>query len=252
MEEFYEMVSTKKYNQLEILMKVIEDMSFRSYDYGRKAEDIELVNIYGNPLEGNINYLRAIKNKSRPILNKLHELFLENYKYNYNDPITDCLFNPLTTHNKFLNEIYFNIKNRLETNEEYKMIQEQKKMQQEEEDMRRLMELEKLFEEQKIKMEKLLLKKKEKLHCSVCGLLISKNNMSVHKKMKKCINFGKEKQGEEDIALLDEVEITTETTTEEKIPKDSFKCDCGMIQKKSNKTNHQNTKKCQRKRGLIE
>lgn len=166
---------------------------------------------------------------------------IRKYYYNNEEYLTNFLkdyYNKVHTH-------FIKLQNELEASEEYKMRMEQQKMQQEEETMRRLMELEKKMEEQKIK-------KKEKIPCSVCGLLISKNHMAVHKKSNKCINFGKNKQGEEDIALLDGVETTFSSEDTNKIPKYSFKCDCGMILTKSNKSNHQNTKKCQRKRGLIE
>jgi hypothetical protein len=243
MEEFYEMVSIQKHNQLEILLRVIEDMDSRSYDYGRKAEDIELVNIYGNPLENPIQYLRAIRDKSRPILTKLHELFLENYTYNYKQPALDSLYNPLTTHTKFLNEIYFNIKYRLETNEEYKMILEQKKMQQEEEETRRLMELEKLLEEKKNKKGEYYNKK---YPCPDCEKLISRSNLAVHRKTATCQKNAKNKKEEEDntVGLLDSIETSKEDTNP---PKGFYLCSCGEIIKITSKTSHKNTKKCQKK-----
>jgi predicted RNA-binding Zn-ribbon protein involved in translation (DUF1610 family) len=243
MEEFYEMVSIQKHNQLEILLRVIEDMSIRSFYYGRKAEDIELVNIHGNPLEKPTSYLRAIRDKSRPILTKLHELFLENYKYNYNDPLSDCLNNPLTNHTKFLNEIYFNIKYRLETNEEYKMILEQRKMQQEEEETRRLMELEKMLEEKKNKKGEYYNKK---YPCPDCGKLISRSNLAVHRKTAICKEIATKNKEEEDntVGLLDIIEISKEDTN---LPKGFYLCSCGEIIKTTCKTSHKNTKKCQKK-----
>jgi len=245
MEEFYEMVSNQKHNQLEILLRIIEDICNRSEYYGRKAENIELVNVFGTPLE-NSNYLRAIRDKSRPILTKLHELFLENYTYNYNNPLLDCLNTPLTKHMKFLNEIYFNIKNRLETNEEYKMIMEQRQMFLEEEEMRRLMELENLVEEKKNKKSEYYSKK---FPCPDCNKMISRNNIAIHRRTATCKTISKKKKEEEEdksIELLDKVEILIQQE-ETTLPKGLYLCSCGEIIKITCKTSHKNTKKCQRK-----
>jgi hypothetical protein len=242
MEEFYEMVSTKKHNQLEILMRIIEDMCIRPFYYGRKAEDIELVNVYGTPLEEPTKYLRAIRDKSSLTLTKLHELFLENYTYNYNDPPLDCLNTPLTKHSKFLNEIYFNINYRLETNEEYKIILEQRQMQLEEEETRRLMELEKLVEEKNNKKSEYYTKK---YPCPDCNKLISRNNIAVHKKTATCQKIAKKKK--EEVGLLDSIEIPIPKEEETYPPRGFYLCSCGEIIKTTCKTGHRNTKKCQRK-----
>jgi hypothetical protein len=243
MEEFYEIISRQTYKPLEILLKVIEDMGFRPEEYGRKAENIELVNIYGNPLNEPLSYLKAIRDKSKPILTKLHELFLENYTERNR---FDCLNTPLTKHMKFLNEIYFNIKNRLETNEEYKMILEQRQMQLEEEETRRLMELEKSLEEKKnIKSEYY----SKKYPCPDCNKLISRNNIAVHKRTATCQKIAKKKKEEEDntVGLLDNIETPIPKEEETYPPKGFYLCSCGEIIKTTSKTGHKNTKKCQRK-----
>jgi hypothetical protein len=244
MEEFYEMVSTKKHNQLEILMRIIEDMCIRPFYYGRKEEDIELVNVYGTPLEEPLCYLRAIRDKSSLILTKLHELFLENYTYNYNDPPLDCLNTPLTKHSKFLNEIYFNINYRLETNEEYKIILEQRQMQLEEEETRRLIELEKSLKEKKNKKSEYY---NNKLPCPVCNKLISRSNLAVHKRTDTCQNITKKKKEEDNtVGLLDNIE-TPIPKEETYPPKGFYLCSCGEIIKTTSKTSHKKTNKCQKK-----
>ena len=78
MEEFYENISQLNNKQILIIMNCIDDMSLRCVHYGFQAEEIELVNVYGNPLE-KISFLKKIRDKTSPILNKLHNLFLENY-----------------------------------------------------------------------------------------------------------------------------------------------------------------------------
>jgi hypothetical protein len=250
MEEFYEMVSTKKHNQLEILMRIIEDMCIRPFYYGRKAEDIELVNVYGTPLEEPLCYLRKIRDKSSLTLTKLHELFLENYTYNYNDPPLDCLNTPLTKHSKFLNEIYFNINYRLETNEEYKIILEQRQMQLEEEETRRLMELEKSLMELEKSLKEKKNKKSEyynnKLSCPDCEKLISRSNLAIHRKTAICQTIAKKKKEEDNtVGLLDNIEIPKEEGIYP--PKGFYLCSCGEIIKTTSKTSHKKTNKCQKK-----
>ena len=240
MEEFYELVSTKKHNQLEILLRVIEDMGFRPEEYGRKAENIELVNIYGNPINEPLCYLKAIRDKSKPILTKLHELFLENYTEKNR---FDCLNTPLTKHMKFLNEIYFNINYRLETNEEYKIILEQRQMQLEEEETRRLMELEKSLKEKKNKKSEYY---NNKLPCPDCEKLISRSNLAIHRKTAICQTIAKKKkEGDNTVGLLDNIEITKEEGTYP--PKGFYLCSCGEIIKTTSKTSHKKTNKCQKK-----
>jgi hypothetical protein len=199
-----------------------------------------LVNIYGNPLNEPLCYLKAIRDKSKPILTKLHELFLENYTEKNR---FDCLNTPLTKHMKFLNEIYFNINYRLETNEEYKIILEQRQMQLEEEETRRLMELEKSLKEKKNKKSEYY---NNKLPCPDCEKLISRSNLAIHRKTAICQTIAKKKkEGDNTVGLLDNIEITKEEGTYP--PKGFYLCSCGEIIKTTSKTSHKKTNKCQKK-----
>jgi hypothetical protein len=238
MEEFMELLTTdyKTMRQLKSIMNIVKDMECHTFDYGRSIERIELRSIMNNNYLPNWEYLSVVKNQTNPIINLLHKLFLEKWDDIYSTNYRDNFSNPLSTHMKFLLEIYNILKKQLENTEEYKLRMEQQRMKQEEERIRLIKEQEKKLQEETKKNQEYFLKqqarKTEKIPCDNCGKLIARGNISTHKTMNVCINFGKK--------------------VEEVRKKGYFTCECGKEERNTNRQNHLATKKCMRKRGLIE
>jgi predicted RNA-binding Zn-ribbon protein involved in translation (DUF1610 family) len=237
MEEFMELL-TKDYNtmrQLKSLMNAVKDMECHTFDYGRSPERISLRNIMNNTYLPNYEFLSVVKNETNPIINLLHKLFLEKWEDIYSTNHRDNFSNPLSTHMKFLLEIYNILKKQLENTEEYKLRMEQQRKKEEEERARLVMEQEKKLQEEKKKNTEYFLRqqaiKTKKVPCPNCGKLIAWGNHSTHKTKKVCINFGKE------------IEVRE---------KGYFICECGKRESNTNRQNHLATQKCMRKRGLIE
>jgi hypothetical protein len=237
MEEFMELLTTdyKTMRQLKSLINAVRDMECHTFDYGRSPERISLRSIMYDTYLPNWEYLSVVKNQTNPIINILHKLFLERWDDTYSTNFKDNFSNPLSSHMKFLLEIYNILKKQLENTEEYKLRMEQQRMKQEEERIRLIMEQEKKLQEETKKNQEYFLKqqarKTEKIPCDNCGKLIARGNISTHKTMNVCINFGKK------------VEVRK---------KGYFTCECGKEERNTNRQNHLATQKCMRKRGLIE
>jgi predicted RNA-binding Zn-ribbon protein involved in translation (DUF1610 family) len=196
-------------------------------------------------------------------LTRFHTKLMNCYNYTFNKE--DTIDNPLSTHMKFIKEILDKLeehnkilivrheeeeiekkiqhdiqvenelKKQLKIKEDNKLRMEQQRMFEEEERTRLVMEQEKKKQEEKKKLEEYFLRqqaiKTEKIPCPNCGKMIARGNISTHKIALVCINFGKE------------IEVRK---------KGYFTCECGKEERNTNRQNHLATKKCMRKRGLIE